>query len=364
MKKIILHLPNRSYPIIIADSFSFLPYFLKKVSVGNYACIVTNSKISRIFAASLISSLKKVGISSRLFLVKDTEASKSFEVARLLIERILNVDKKKRIFIIALGGGVIGDLAGFVASVYKRGVPFIQIPTTLLGQVDSAIGGKVAIDVKKAKNIIGTFYQPQLVYSNLATLKTLPLNEIKAGLAEIIKYAMIKDKELFGLLERKIESLLNREKEILERVIFKCAQIKALIIEEDEKEKKGKRTILNFGHTFGHAIEAASFYSRKFSHGQAIAIGMLMACDLAVSLGVCSDRVTERLETIIKRAGLPTCVIGLKLKDILSSLQYDKKFIYGKTRFVLPLSVGKVRVFEDIDVKKIKQVCQSRMKND
>jgi len=363
MKKITLHLTGRNYPIVVTDSFSLLPRYLKRINAGNYACIVTNSKIKRLFARQVTSVLKKAAIDSNFFLIRDTEASKSFEVARLLIEKILKIDKKKKIFIVALGGGVVGDLAGFVACIYKRGVPFMQIPTTLLGQVDSSIGGKVAIDVKEAKNIIGAFYQPCLVYSNLATLKTLPLTEIKIGLAEIIKYAVISDRNLFKTLENKMELLLNRQKKILEQVIFICARIKSLIVEKDEKEKKGLRTILNFGHTFGHAIEAACAYSKKVSHGQAIAIGMLMACDLSVSLGLCSNETRGRLRDLIKRAGLPTHIRGLKLKDILLAMKYDKKFIHGKNRLVLPLSIGKVGVFEDIDERKIKAACRVRIKN-
>ncbi len=363
MKKITLHLPGRSYPIVVTDSFSLLPRYLKKVDAGNHACIVTNSKIKRLFAGQITGALKKAAIDSDFFLIQDTETSKSFEVACLLIEKILKMDKRKKIFIVALGGGVVGDLAGFVACIYKRGVPFIQIPTTLLGQVDSSIGGKVAVDVKEAKNIIGAFYQPCLVYSSLATLETLPLIEIRAGLAEIIKYAVIGDKNLFKTLENKMELLLNRQKKILEQVIFICARIKSLIVEEDEKEKKGLRTILNFGHTFGHAIEAACAYSKKVSHGQAIAIGMLMACDLSVSLSLCSNETGERLEAIIKRAGLPTHIVGLKLKDILSAMKHDKKFIHGKNRLVLPISIGKVGIFEDIDERKIKAACRARIKN-
>lgn len=362
MKELTLRLPGRSYPIVIAESFTCLPDYLKRLIVENYACIITNSRIKSIFGNAIVSFLEKSDIGSHFFCVKDSELSKSFETAFFLIEKILKIDKKKKIFIVALGGGVVGDLAGFVAAVYKRGIPFVQIPTTLLAQVDSSIGGKVAVDVKEAKNIIGAFYQPKLVYINLATGSTLPQREIQSGLAEVIKYGMIKDKSLFELLEDNMESLLKREPSVLEEVIFRCAHIKAKIVEEDENEKKGKRTILNFGHTFGHAIETASSYVRKFSHGQAVGVGMLMACDLAVSLNFCSYSVRERLENVIKRAGLPVCVTGLSLEDILSSMQYDKKFIHGKNKFVLPLKVGRVEIVEDVSDDKIKKACEGRLK--
>lgn len=362
MKELTLHLPGRSYPIVITESFSFLPDYLKRLDLGNCACVVTNSKIKSIFGNTIASFLNKSAIETHFLLVKDSETSKSFETAFLLIEKILKIDKKKKVFVAALGGGVVGDLAGFVAAVYKRGVPFVQIPTTLLAQVDSSIGGKVAVDVKEAKNIIGAFYQPKLVYINTAALKTLPQMEIQSGLAEVIKYGMIKDKLLFELLENNMEALLKKEAAILEEVIFRCVRIKAEIVEEDENEKKGKRTILNFGHTFGHSIETASAYAKKFSHGQAVAVGMLMACDLASSLGICLLNLGERLENVIKRAGLPVSAKGLKLKDILSAMQHDKKFIHGKNRFVLPVRIGKVAVVEDVNEEKIRRACGGRLK--
>lgn len=364
MKKITVNLRDRSYNIIAADSFALLPECLRKLNLGNYACIITNSKIKHIFEKQITTQLNRAGIKSFYFIVKDAETSKSLKTTQILLKKILKIDKKKKLFIAALGGGVIGDLAGFVAAIYKRGLPLIQIPTTLLAQVDSAIGGKVAVDVSEAKNIIGAFYQPRLVYSNIAALESLPVSEIKSGLAEIIKYGMIKDKELFEFLEQKIDSLINKEQEILEKVIFRCVQIKAKIVEQDEREKKGKRTVLNFGHTFGHAIETASAYSKKFTHGQAIAVGMLIACDLAEALSLCPPQVTQRLENIIKKTGLPYFVKGLKLGDILSALRHDKKFVEGKNRFVLPLEIGKVKIITDVNDEKIKQACLSRLKNE
>lgn len=364
MKKITVNLKDRSYNIVIADSFSLLAECLKELNLGECACIITNSKIKHIFEKQITAQLNRAGIKSFYFIVKDAETSKSLETTQVLLRKILKIDKKVKLFIAALGGGVIGDLAGFTASIYKRGLPLIQIPTTLLAQVDSAIGGKTAVDVKEAKNIIGSFYQPRMVYTNIAALDSLPADEIKSGLAEIIKYGMIKDKELFELLEQKTGSLINKEREILEKVIFRCVQIKARIVEQDEREKKGKRTILNFGHTFGHAIETASAYSKKFTHGQAIAAGMLIACDLAADLSLCPPHVTRRLENIIKKIGLPYFVKGLKLKDILSALRHDKKFIEGKNRLVLPLEIGRVKVITDVNDEKIKQACLSRLKNE
>ncbi|MFH1856666.1 MAG: 3-dehydroquinate synthase [Candidatus Omnitrophota bacterium] len=363
MKEIILNLKDRGYSIVIADSFFFLSGYLKKLGMGNYACVITNAKIKRLLEKQIVSCLKEADVESRFLLVKDSEESKSLEIASNIIEKILQVDQKKKVFIIALGGGVIGDLAGFTAAVYKRGIPFIQIPTTLLAQVDSSIGGKTAVDVKQAKNIIGAFYQPKLVYSNIAALKTLPRKEITSGLAEIIKYAMIKDKVLFGLLEKEMETLLNGEEKILEEVIAVCSRIKADVVADDEYEKKGKRTILNFGHTFGHAIEAAASYSKKYSHGQAVAIGMLMACDLSVMLGICSEKITAKLERLIKIAGLPVSVQGVKLTDAIAAMRHDKKFISGKNRFVLPVSIGKVKVVENISEEKIKAAFSGRFKD-
>jgi 3-dehydroquinate synthase len=256
--------------------------------------------------------------------------------------------KKKRPFIAVVGGGVAGDLGGFVASVYKRGVPYVQIPTTLLAQVDSSIGGKTAIDLPAAKNLIGAFYQPRLVLSDVSVLKSLPRREVTSGLAEIIKYGVIKDRQLFCRVEDGLGDLLSLNEKTLEGIISRCGSIKAGIVERDEFDRKGCRAILNYGHTIGHAIEAASGYGGRYSHGEAVALGMLVANAIAVKIGLLKEADADRIGSLIARAGLPTAIRGLSPKVIYESHLHDKKFEGRKNRFILPVSIGRVRVVEGV----------------
>ena len=291
----------------------------------------------------------------------DTEKSKSLTQLEKLIGKIVNFDKKRPPFILAFGGGVIGDLAGFAAAIYRRGVPCIQIPTTLLSQVDSAIGGKVGIDLPQGKNLIGAFYQPRLIYSNITLLKSLPLLQIKEGLAEVIKYGVIYDANLFKFLEKKYNKVLSLDLATLNHIVYKSSLIKAKIVSMDERETRGRRTILNFGHTVGHAIEAASSYSKKCTHGQAISVGMLCAAYISYKLGLANKGLLERIETLIGQVGLPRTVSGVNLSNILKAQEHDKKFIHGLNRLVLPERLGQVVVKEDIPLSLIREAVKSRM---
>jgi 3-dehydroquinate synthase len=293
--------------------------------------------------------------------VPDTEKSKSLPQLENLIKKIVDFDQKRPPFILAFGGGIIGDLAGFAAAIYRRGIPYIQIPTTLLSQVDSSIGGKVGIDLPQGKNLIGAFYQPKLVYSNVTLLKTLPLAQIREGLAEVIKYGVIADAGLFCFLEKNYKKILNLNSAALSHIIYKSALIKAKIVSLDEKETLGKRTILNFGHTIGHALEAASSYSKGYTHGQAISIGMLCACYISYKLGLTKKNLLERLEDLVDKVGLPKTICGLNLSDILRAQEHDKKFIHGTNRLVLPRYLGKVVIKENIPLGLIKAAIQIRM---
>jgi len=349
MKTIKVDLKERSYDILIGRGIlSKLKITLKKLRLGKVVVVVTNPTINRLYGNLLKQALKGPEQEFYFEEVPDTEESKSWQQCIKLIERFADLDKGRGIFVIAFGGGVIGDLAGFCASVYRRGVPYIQIPTTLLAQVDSSIGGKVAIDLSCGKNLIGSFYQPRLVLSDTDFLSSLNPAQIKQALGEIIKYAVIADKKLFGFLERHLDEILQLNREKLISVIETCAQIKARVIEQDEADKKGKRIILNFGHTTGHALEAACAFSQAYPHGDAVALGMLVACAIARQLKMISTKPTQRIEALIVKAGLPTKISGLKLEDILEAQAHDKKFSGGKNRFVLPVRIGKVVVKENV----------------
>lgn len=357
MKKIRVFLKARSYDIVIgSDLIKDCGALLKNLKIGKDAVVITNRPVSKLYKKPLENSLEKSGLKVHFELVPASEKAKSGAVATRLVNRISAYDRYKEIFIVAFGGGVVGDLAGFVASIYKRGVPYVQIPTTLLAQVDSAIGGKVAIDLSIAKNLIGAFYQPKMVLSDASLLKSLSTRQIRNGLAEIIKYGIIKDRHLFEYLERNYKKVLNLDKKALEFIIAKSSRIKARIVETDEFDNKGRRVILNYGHTIGHAIEAASGYSGRFYHGEAISIGMVGAALISMRLGLMKREDALRIEMLVSHAGLPTRIKGLKFSRIYNALLHDKKFTHRKNRFILPVGIGSVKAVEGVPDSIIKDV--------
>ena len=355
MRKIHINLGKRSYDIIY-NKINKLGGFIKSLEIGTDAIIVTNPIIKRLFGDKIKKSLVSAGFNNRFEIVPDTEEAKSEKYCIKLLNSISKFDSSRRkIFIIAVGGGVIGDLAGFVASIYRRGVPYIQVPTTLLAQVDSAIGGKVAIDLKVGKNLAGSFYQPRLVFSDVSLLKSLPKNDLISGLAEVIKYGVIKSPMLFKFLEKNYTKILRRDKKMLQHIVYICSSIKARIIEKDERDTKNIRIILNFGHTIGHAIEAAAHYSKLYSHGQAIALGILSASLISRDLRLLDEKVYLKIKRLMEKIGLQTSIKDLDVQDILSAQEHDKKFIHGKNRFVLPVTIGRVIVKENIPRSLIKR---------
>jgi len=361
MKSVRLNLAKRSYNIIIGKGcLSSLGRTLKKLGIGCDAFIITNPKIKSLYAKPLERSLKQNDYSIRYKLIADTEKSKSAPVSLKILNEIARYDKKKRIFIIALGGGVVGDLSGFIASVYRRGIPYIQIPTSLLSQVDSAIGGKAAIDLSVGKNLVGSFYQPSLVASDISLLKSLPAYEIKNGLAEIVKYGVIKDARFFAYLEKNYKKAFGYDQKFLDYVIYKCAKIKASVVEKDERDNKDIRIILNCGHTIGHAIEAAGNY-KSYTHGEAVALGILVESLLSYKLGLLSKGALSRVENLIKNIGLPTRIKNLKLSRIMDAQEHDKKIISGVNRFVLPTRIGAVKICQNIPTAKIRKALKQRM---
>ncbi len=351
MKKIRVHLKENSYDIYIGTKiWSELPRVLASLQLPGDAVVVTNTMIGKLYGRLLRSSIIEKIKSIQFFEVPDRETSKSFIEAKNLIEKIADYGLKKKIFIIALGGGVIGDLAGFVASIYKRGIPYIQVPTTFLAQIDSAIGGKVGIDLAIGKNLVGSFYQPRLVWCDLSVLSTLSQRQMCNGLAECIKYGTIRDKYLFQYIERHLKKILELDLRCLEYVVHRCTEIKVRVVEEDEKEKKGLRSILNYGHTIGHAIETATHY-RFYYHGEAITLGMRVAGNLAQRLNLLKRSDRLRIERLLTSAGLPQKIKQMNPSGILRAMASDKKFKSGKNRFVLATQIGKVKVVEQVPRK-------------
>jgi 3-dehydroquinate synthase len=267
---------------------------------------------------------------------------------------MLEMKCDRKSVLIALGGGVVGDLTGFTAATFQRGIPFIQIPTTLLSQVDSSVGGKTAVNHPRGKNMIGAFYQPKLVVIDLNTLSTLPKNQLRAGLSEVVKYGVIADEKLFVFLENNIQKILSLDSKCLEYIVKTSCAIKARIVEKDERESK-YRMILNFGHTFGHAIETLTNYT-EYLHGEAISIGMVQAALLSVESGLCNKDLPKRITNLLKELGLPIQAHDLKSKDIIESMRHDKKNSHNKLRFVLPKSIGSVEIIDDVPETLIQSV--------
>lgn len=356
MTNVKVALKERSYNIMIGRGLiDRCGPMIKKLGIGTTAFVVTNRAVGRLCGSRLRRSLAKSGIKAHFEYVPDSEKAKSSAVALSLISKISRISRGKTIFVIALGGGVIGDVAGFVAAIYKRGIPYVQIPTTLLAQVDSAIGGKVAIDLPVAKNLVGAFHQPRAVISDTSILKSLPRRHVRNGLAEIIKYGVIADAVLFRFLERNLDRALELENSAAEYIIKQCASIKARTIEMDELDRKDVRAILNFGHSVGHAIEAASGYSNRYNHGEAIAIGMVVAARIALKMRFIAPQAAVRIENLIRRAGLPTRVSGISFSDIAGAFMLDKKFKGPAIRLVLPVSIGKVKIAERVDIGLVKR---------
>ncbi|MDD5552769.1 MAG: 3-dehydroquinate synthase [Candidatus Omnitrophica bacterium] len=361
MRVLKLNLKKRSYDIFIGKGLlKSSGKYLRRLNIGSDAYVITNSRIKKNYGAALTGALKRSGFTVRFKLVPDTEKSKSLQAAADVIKDIALYDKKRKIFIIAFGGGVVGDLAGFIASIYKRGVPYAHIPTTLLAQVDSGIGGKTAVDLSQGKNLLGAFYQPRLVISDVSALKSLDARQVKNGLSEIIKYAVIKDAALFNYLEKNHKNILALKDRALEFAVARCSAIKARIVGMDEREEKGIRTILNFGHTIGHAIEAAGGFA-AYNHGEAVALGMLAASEISVALGLTSEAALKRIEKLIKAVGLPVKIKGISSDKIIQAHYRDKKFSGAENRFVLIEGIGKTRIVRNVPLEAVRRALKKRM---
>ena len=343
MQKMMVSLGERSYPITIAaglfsDSASYWP-----LTAHQSVMVVTNETIAPLYLQSVLSQLSSLGINADAVVLPDGEQYKSLSVLDTVFTALLEKPHGRDTTLIALGGGVIGDMTGFAAASYQRGVRFIQMPTTLLSQVDSSVGGKTAVNHPLGKNMIGAFYQPTSVVIDLDCLATLPARELSSGLAEVIKYGVILDYAFFEWLEENIDALRRLDQKALAYCIRRCCELKAEIVAADEREQ-GNRALLNLGHTFGHAIEAHMGYG-NWLHGEAVAAGMVMAARTAEKLGTFSTSLTERLITLLLRAGLPVSGPQQMLaEDYLPHMMRDKKVLSGELRLVLPTDLGKAEV--------------------
>jgi len=346
MRTIKVPLKLNPYLIYFVKSpWSPLRTLLIKYGLTSQAIILTHPPLNRFYGVDLIKVLKKTVSKVILLELPEGEKTKSWDRAGWVFHKLLRNKIDKGGVVIILGGGVLGDLGGFVAATYRRGVPFINIPTTLLAQIDSSVGGKVGIDHPLGKNMIGAFYHPRFIINSPLFLKTLATREIRSGLAEIIKYAIIADERLFTFLENNIEGLLRLRPQVLEKAIARCCEIKAAIVAADEKEKSGLRTILNFGHTLGHALETVSHY-KGITHGEGIAVGMTFAVKLSEKLGLCRGEVVSRVCQLLQRAGLPLQVSVQKypFMKVFEAMQMDKKTYNGQFRLVLTRNIGHVIV--------------------
>ena len=367
MRKVRVRLKDRSYPILIGSGLlSDLGRHLKSSGFSDRTLVVVTQKPVWFFLGKTVSdSLARAGFENALFLTpaaKSSEASKTQAVWSRLIRFLASKDGKNRsLAVLALGGGVIGDLAGFAAAVYRRGIPYAQVPTTLTAQVDSAIGGKTGVDLPQGKNLLGTIYQPSLVLSDLAVLSSLPERNWSDGFAEVIKYGVIRDAALFGLLEKQGVDGVRGNPRMLEKIVERCAKIKADVVASDELDKSGVRIVLNFGHTVGHAIETASQYSRAYTHGEAVGIGMLAACDIARETGVLKDpQLPARVENTLIKFRLPVYTKGLSVDAVMKAVGFDKKSAQKKNRFVLPVRLGKTVLVSDVPVSAVVSALEKR----
>jgi 3-dehydroquinate synthase len=343
MRVVKVPLGERTYSILIGrELLSRLGRECRKLQLGARCVVISDRKVAPLYSKTVVRSLEEAAFSPALVTVPSGERAKSVPVVQACYEQLAAHRLERKSFIVALGGGVVGDVAGFVAATYLRGIPFVQIPTTLLAQVDSSVGGKTGVNLEAGKNLIGAFHQPRLVICDLKTLETLPEREYRAGLAEVIKYGIIFDAVLFQRLQRNIPKLLKRDPDFLTAVIARCCEIKAEVVGADETES-GLRAILNFGHTIGHAIEATAGYG-KYLHGEAISIGQVAAARLSRGVLGLRGKDVERITRLLSRAGLPT---RIKLNPeqrvrLLRAMELDKKVSGGEIKFVLAEKIGKV----------------------
>jgi len=358
-KKTRVHLGDRSYTILTGSKI--LPRMgelCKEVLPPQNCVIVGDSNTLPLFGKECESSLTQAGYQARSWQLPAGESSKNLDSLGRLFDFLVESKLERKSFLVALGGGVVGDLTGFAAATYMRGIPFVQVPTTLLSQVDSSVGGKTAVNLPGGKNLVGAFYQPKLVLCDMNLLNSLPQKELSGGLSEVIKYGVILDPEFFGWLENHLQDILNLDAELMAEAVRRCCELKAAVTSDDERET-GRRAILNFGHTVAHAIEQVYHYG-TYSHGEAVAIGQLVACRLSESLLGFPKMETERIANMLKKANLPVAVpsedVQTTVDQLILATQRDKKTLAGDPKFVLAEKIGKVVFGYSVPQKLLREI--------
>lgn len=355
MVEVNVDLGQASYPIYIGEGIiDRLTDLLKQQKFSHRALIISDRHVGGLYGRKIQELVEHAGFQAELMLIEPGEDSKSMETAMRLYTQAIVQGLDRKSPVIALGGGVVGDLAGFIAATYLRGVPFIQIPTTLLSQVDSSVGGKVAVNHSLGKNLIGAFYQPQFVLIDTAMLGTLPDRELRAGLAEVIKYGVIADQDFFHFLDKNQAEIMAKTPDALIEIIRRSCRIKADIVAQDEREA-GIRIVLNFGHTIGHAVEGSTGFDR-YNHGEAVAIGMHGAMLLSYYLGLCSKESVETVNELLLRYDLPVNTPDCKVPELMEFIHRDKKSVGGKVHWVLAQGIGEVTVSDQVPEQLIEQV--------
>ncbi len=351
-RKILVPLGNKSYEVIIEEGIlnNICEELLKiGISKNRKILVISNEEISSLYGEKFLNHLKKNNFKAQIFLIKAGESHKNLKTLNEIYDVAFEFGLDRNSIIIALGGGIVGDVSGFAAATWLRGIDYIQIPTTLLAMVDSSVGGKTAVNHPKGKNLIGAFHQPKAVFIDPETLKSLPKREFNAGMAEVIKYGVIRDKKLFDFLEieNNKNALINLENESLIEIINGSIKTKSHIVSQDEHEL-GIRAILNYGHSFGHVIENLCGYG-EFLHGEAISIGMNIAGEIAIEKGLWSKEELERQQNLLESYNLPTKIPKINKEDVVKILMGDKKVRDGKMRFILPKEIGEVDIYDDVE---------------
>jgi 3-dehydroquinate synthase len=349
-----VNLGPRSYDIAIGTGNlpQFGPFVAARCKLTR-AVVITDARVEKPHAIGVAESLAGAGAEVELLVVEEGETSKSVDVAEMLWEKLLELHADRKTVVVAAGGGVIGDLAGFVAGTFARGLSYFQVPTTLLAQVDSSVGGKTGVNLPGAKNMVGVIWQPMGVFIDVQTLKTQRERDYRAGLAEVVKYGIILDADFFASLEKEAPALLARRHRTLETVVARCCELKAHVVERDEREESGLRAVLNYGHTFAHALEAVAGYGQLL-HGEAVSIGMMCAARLAQRLGRVDESFVDRQRALLVALGLPVAVPPLDHDALIQPMEHDKKVEHGKLRFVLPTRLGHVELVGDVDVTDVR----------
>ncbi len=340
-------LDERSYPIIIKSGLlAEIGADLDRRKVGKKYGVIADDTVAKLYGERFMRSLASAGIQAELITFPHGEENKHMATVATLSSELAQRGFDRGDALIALGGGVTGDITGFLAALYMRGIPFVQVPTTLLSQVDSSVGGKTGVDLPEGKNLVGVFYQPKAVYIDTDVLQTLPPDELRGGLAEVIKYGVIHDADFFSFLEQEREAVFALQQDVLTQLIARCCEIKAWVVEQDEREG-GLRRILNFGHTIGHAVEAASEF--QLIHGKAVAIGMCAVADLAVRTGCLQEKDAKAIQNLIAQYELPITIPAELDRDLIKRyLLNDKKTVAGRVFYVLPETIGKVMITDQV----------------